>query len=62
MTGVQTCALPISAQSLEFNLILAPAVVAGAFAGRWLLQRIDQALFEQIVLGFCVAGGLILLW
>ena len=52
----------ITAQSLWFNLLLAPAVVLGAFGGRWLLQRLDQALFERIVLGFCIAGGLILLW
>jgi uncharacterized membrane protein YfcA len=52
----------IGAQSLTFNLILAPGVILGTFAGRWLLMRIDQRLFEQIVLGFCVAGGLILLW
>ena len=37
----------ITAQSFEFNLMLAPAVLLGAFAGRWLLIRINQRLFDE---------------
>lgn len=51
----------ITFDSLKFNLVLAPAVIVGTFAGRWLLQRINQRLFEEVVLAFCVVGGVILL-
>jgi uncharacterized membrane protein YfcA len=39
----------ITAQSFSFNLALAPAVLLGALAGRWLLKRVNQNLFEQLV-------------
>jgi uncharacterized membrane protein YfcA len=51
----------ITAQSFEFNLMLAPAVLLGAFAGRWLLIRINQRLFEQMVLGFSALAGFLLI-
>ena len=49
----------VTAQSFEFNLMLAPAVLLGAFAGRWLLIRINQRLFEQMVLGFSAIAGIL---
>lgn len=52
----------ITGQSLQVNLLLAPAVVIGAFLGRWLLHRINQALFEQLVLLLAFLGGLRLLF
>jgi uncharacterized protein len=51
----------ITAQSFKFNLMLAPAVLLGAFAGRWLLIRINQQLFETLVLGFSAIAGLLLI-
>ena len=33
----------INGASLESELLLAPGVVAGIFAGRWLLGKINQA-------------------
>jgi uncharacterized protein len=51
----------ITAQSFKFNLILAPAVLLGAFAGRWLLIRINQQLFENLVLGFSAIAGFLLI-
>jgi uncharacterized membrane protein YfcA len=48
--------------SLQVNLLLAPAVVIGAFLGRWMLHRINQTLFEQLVLVLAFLGGLRLLF
>jgi len=51
----------ITPQSFEFNLLLAPAVLLGALAGRWLLIRIDQRLFEQLVLSLSAVAGVLLI-
>jgi uncharacterized membrane protein YfcA len=51
----------ITAQSFKFNLMLAPAVLLGAFTGRWLLIRINQQLFEKLVLGFSALAGILLI-
>jgi uncharacterized membrane protein YfcA len=51
----------ITAQSFEFNLKLAPAVLLGALAGRWLLARINQALFDKMVLGLSSIAGVLLI-
>jgi uncharacterized membrane protein YfcA len=51
----------ITPQSFEFNLALAPAVLLGAFAGRWLLMRINQQLFEKLVLGLSAVAGILLI-
>lgn len=51
----------ITWQSLRVDLLLLPAVVVGAFLGRWLLHRIDQTLFERLVLALALWGGLQLL-
>jgi uncharacterized protein len=50
----------ITVQSFGFNLMLAPAVLLGAVAGRWLLMRVNQALFEQLVLALSAIGGILL--
>lgn len=52
----------ITGGSLKFNLLLAPAVLAGAFVGKWLLPRIDQKLFEHIALILSAAAGVKLLF
>jgi uncharacterized membrane protein YfcA len=51
----------ITAQSFKFNLMLAPAVFLGALAGRWLLIRINQQLFENLVLALSAIAGILLL-
>jgi uncharacterized protein len=51
----------ITLHSFGFNLLLAPAVVLGAIAGRWLVIRIDQALFEKLVLTLSAIAGVLLL-
>jgi uncharacterized membrane protein YfcA len=51
----------ITAQSFEFNLKLAPAVLLGALAGRWLLVRINQSLFDKMVLGLSSIAGVLLI-
>jgi uncharacterized membrane protein YfcA len=52
----------ITARSFEFNLMLAPAVVAGILAGRWIVLHINQNLFEKLVLGLSAAGGALLIF
>ncbi len=61
---VNVCKVPfslalglINGQTLMVNLILAPVVLAGVLAGRWLLERIPQRLFEQILLAFAVIAA-----
>lgn len=40
----------VNRESLLLNLELAPAVLVGAFAGKWLLGRINQQAFDTIAL------------
>lgn len=51
----------IHASSLAFDAVLSPAVVAGAFSGRALFQRIPQRAFDVAVVSLTAAGGLALL-
>ncbi len=51
----------ITNESASFNLLLAPAVLAGALLGRKLLPRIDQKLFERLALLLSALAGLRLL-
>ena len=51
----------ITPESFEFNLVLAPAVLLGALAGRWLLMRINQQLFDQLVLSLSAIAGVLLI-
>jgi uncharacterized membrane protein YfcA len=51
----------ITTDSFKFNLMLAPAVLAGAFLGRWILPRVSQVWFERIALFLSAAAGLKLL-
>jgi len=51
----------INPASLNLNLCLAPAVAAGIFLGKWLLGKINQAVFEWLMIGFCLLGALRLL-
>ncbi len=51
----------ITPPGLLLDLVLVPAVVAGALAGRWIAARIDQLLFERLVIGFTIVGAAYLL-
>jgi uncharacterized membrane protein YfcA len=51
----------ITTTSFGLNLVLAPAVLLGTVAGRWLLARINQNLFEQLVLSLSAIGGILLI-
>jgi uncharacterized membrane protein YfcA len=48
----------INGASLTLNLLLAPGVIAGVFAGRWLLGMINQAVFEWLMIVFSLLGAL----
>jgi hypothetical protein len=39
-----------SLESLAFDLMMAPLVIAGGFAGLWLIHRVPQPLFEWLVI------------
>jgi uncharacterized membrane protein YfcA len=45
----------INGGSLMLNVCQAPAVVAGLFAGKWIVERLAQATFQNLVL--ILAGG-----
>ncbi|SDG61912.1 sulfite exporter TauE/SafE family protein [Microbacterium pygmaeum] len=51
----------ITVPGLLIDLVLVPAVVIGALSGRWLADRLDQRLFERLVIVFTVIGALYLL-
>ncbi|MCL6474241.1 MAG: sulfite exporter TauE/SafE family protein [Firmicutes bacterium] len=40
----------ITVRSLLFNVTAIPVIVAGVYVGRWLLPRIPQKLFDEVVL------------
>jgi hypothetical protein len=52
----------INRESLTINLMLAPLVLGGAWAGRKLVMRIDQRAFENIALALGAVAGLKLLF
>ncbi len=52
----------ITTESFGFNLMLAPAVLIGAMAGRKLLPLINQRLFENLALGLSALAGVRLLF
>jgi uncharacterized membrane protein YfcA len=48
----------ITPQTLTFNAVLAPAVIAGVFLGRYLLGKINQQAFEWLLIAMALAGSL----
>jgi len=46
----------ITAETLWLDVCLAPAVILGAFLGRWLFTRIPQALFERIIIALALVA------
>ncbi|MCW3493166.1 sulfite exporter TauE/SafE family protein [Microbacterium sp. SSM24] len=51
----------ITPSSLVLDLVLVPAVVVGAICGRWIASRIDQSVFERLVIVFTIVGAVYLL-
>ena len=51
----------ITWSSLRLDALLAPAVLLGAWLGRRTIHRIDETLFERLVLAFTVVSALNLL-
>ena len=51
----------IDGRSLLLDAALAAFVVPGALFGKWAVHRINQRLFEQLVIAATVVGGLQLL-
>jgi uncharacterized membrane protein YfcA len=51
----------INLESLRFDLLLAPAVVVGALVGRRLARRINQVLFDRLVLALTIVSATFLL-
>lgn len=43
--------------TFSLDLVLAPAVVAGALIGRWIAGRIRQAAFDRVVVAMTVLGA-----
>jgi uncharacterized protein len=65
---MNTCKAPvfhalgmITADSLRFDGLMIPFVLAGGVAGRWLLTRIPQKIFEDVVLALAAVAALRLL-
>jgi uncharacterized membrane protein YfcA len=52
----------ITTDSVQFNLLLAPAVILGAFAGRAVLPRVNQRLFENLALALSAVSGIRMLF
>lgn len=51
----------ITPSGLLLDLVLVPAVVAGALLGRWIAGRIPQRAFERLVIAFTIVGAVYLL-
>jgi len=48
----------IKPSSLVFNAALVPAIIGGIFLGRWLLGKINQRIFEWLMIVFSLLGAL----
>ena len=49
-----------SRESLTFDLMMVPAVLAGALTGRWLVRVMPQKLFETLVIALTAVSCLFL--
>ncbi len=49
-----------SRESLTFDLMMVPAVVAGAMAGRWVVKNTPQGIFDAAVLILTAVSALLL--
>lgn len=51
----------ITVPGLLLDAVLVPAVIAGALFGRWVAGRLDQRVFERLVIVFTIVGAVYLL-
>jgi len=51
----------IHKDTLLLNAVLVPVIVIGLFAGRWLIRRVSQRLFDGLLLAFAALAALRLL-
>lgn len=51
----------IAPPGLLVDLVLGPVVIVGALLGRWLAGRMDQRVFEWLVVAFTIVGAVYLL-
>lgn len=51
----------ITVPGLLVDLVLVPLVIGGALFGRWLAGRLNQVVFERLVITFTVIGAIYLL-
>jgi hypothetical protein len=49
-----------SRASLVFDVLMVPAVLAGALAGRWLIRNMEQSVFEVLVIALTAVSCLFL--
>ncbi|MFO0939751.1 MAG: sulfite exporter TauE/SafE family protein [Pirellulales bacterium] len=52
----------INAETLRVNLLLAPAVPVGLLLGSWCIKRINQKVFNALLLGFTVIASVRLIF
>jgi len=52
----------INMRSLPVDAVLAPACIAGALGGRWVVKHIDQKVFNSIALALTFVAAIKLLW
>lgn len=51
----------ITVPGLLIDLVLVPFVIVAALAGRWIADRLDQTVFERLVIAFTIVGATYLL-
>jgi uncharacterized protein len=51
----------ITGPSLKFDLMMVPAVIAGAAAGRWVVKHIAPKVFEALVVAMTLVSSVLLL-
>jgi uncharacterized membrane protein YfcA len=48
----------IHANTLLFNVVLGPAIVAGFFAGAWIMRRLPQHVFDTVLVVFAAVAAM----
>jgi hypothetical protein len=48
----------ITPRTLALNAVLVPGIAIGLLFGRWLIQRVPQKLFNQLLLAFAALAAL----
>ena len=61
LTAAQPWRPLVSASSLAFDALMLPAIGLGAVVGRWMLPRMEQSVFDALVLSLAALAALRLL-